>query len=401
MRKIVLVTTGQPSCNPRIVKEADALQKAGFDVTVLYSFFINWATERDEVLLKKVLWKYKMVGGSKIESKFYFFFTRVRLKVNSLLNKYIGNNGLIAERAQARAFDELLNEAKKIKADWYIGHNLGSLPIVVKAAKHNNAKAGFDFEDYHRGEGQDQSNLKRIIFLENKYISSLHYFSTASTLITKATNHNHTQFKGIVITLNNCFPLTQQPLFKFKKETDKTLQLFWFSQTIGINRGLEILIKALNYLNDTTIHLTLVGRSNEDMLEYIKQYAGNMIDNIHFAGIIQPEELPLFSSTFDVGLAIELPVPFNRDICLTNKVFTYLLAGNALILSNTSMQSDFIDLHKVGEIFENDNQNDLAKKILLYKNNNYLNKQKLHNYQLASTTLNWENESKKLLEIIK
>ena len=401
MKKIILITTGQPSCNPRIVKEADALQQAGFDVTVLYSFFINWATESDKVLLKNVLWKYKMVGGSKNKSNFSFFFTRVRFKVNSLLNKYIGNNVLIAERAQARAFDELLNEAKKIKADWYIGHNLGSLPIVVKAAKYNNAKVGFDFEDYVRGEGHDIKTLDRIIFLENKYIPHLQYFSTASNLITKTINENHPQFKGIVTTLQNCFPLLQQPLFKFKKESDKTLQLFWFSQTIGINRGLEILIKALNCLNDTSIHLTLAGRSNEDILEYIKKNAGEMINNIHFAGIIQPEELPLFSSTFDVGLAIELPVPFNRDICLTNKVFTYLLAGNALILSNTSMQSDFNDFYKVGEIFENENQIELQQKILLYKNHNYLNKQKLYNYQLAGVTLNWENESKKLIEILK
>ena len=399
--KIVLVTTGQPSCNPRIVKEADALQQAGFDVTVLYSFFIDWAKEKDTILLKKVLWKYKMVGGSENIDKLYFFFSRVRFKINFLVNKYIGNNYLIAERAQARAFDELLNEAKKIKADWYIGHNLGSLSIVVKAAEHNNAKAGFDFEDYHRGEGHDIKTLDRIIFLEKKYIPHLQYFSTASNLITKATNENHSQFKGNVITLLNCFPLIQQPTFRFKVENDKTLQLFWFSQTIGINRGLEILFKALNCLNDTSIHLTLAGRSNKDILEYIKQHAGNMTDNIHFAGIIQPEELPLFSSTFDVGLAIELPIPFNRDICLTNKVFTYLLAGNAVILSNTSMQSDLNDMYKVGEIFESSNQNDLAKKILLYKNNNYLNKQKLHNYQLARTTLNWENESKKLLEIIK
>ena len=399
--KIVLVTTGQPSCNPRIVKEADALQQAGFDVTVLYSFFIDWAKEKDTILLKKVLWKYKMVGGSENIDKLSFFFTRVRFKINFLVNKYIGNNYLIAERAQARAFDELLNEAKKIKADWYIGHNLGSLSIVVKAAEHNNAKAGFDFEDYHRGEGHDIKTLDRIIFLEKKYIPHLQYFSTASNLITKATNENHSQFKGNVITLLNCFPLIQQPTFRFKVENDKTLQLFWFSQTIGINRGLEILFKALNCLNDTSIHLTLAGRSNKDILEYIKQHAGNMTDNIHFAGIIQPEELPLFSSTFDVGLAIELPIPFNRDICLTNKVFTYLLAGNAVILSNTSMQSDLNDMYKVGEIFESSNQNDLAKKILLYKNNNSLNKQKLHNYQLARTTLNWENESKKLLEIIK
>ena len=53
MKKIVLITTGQPSTNPRIVKEADALHAAGYDVTVLYSFFISWAFEKDKILLQK------------------------------------------------------------------------------------------------------------------------------------------------------------------------------------------------------------------------------------------------------------------------------------------------------------------------------------------------------------
>ena len=65
-KKIVLITTGQPSVNPRIVKEADTLQAAGFDVIVLYSYFIDWAQEKDKVLLNSALWKYEIVGGSKI-----------------------------------------------------------------------------------------------------------------------------------------------------------------------------------------------------------------------------------------------------------------------------------------------------------------------------------------------
>ena len=400
-KKIVLITTGQPSVNPRLVKEADALHHAGFDVTVLYSFFISWADEKDTSLLKNVSWEYKLIGGSPTVNKYYYLFTRIRLKICIIINRWIGNHFLIAERSQARTYDELLNAAKKIKANWYIGHNLGALAVVVKAAAFHNANAGFDFEDYHRGEGHDKNTLKRIIFLENKYVSSLCYFSTSSKLITAKTKNNFRKYYGEVITLLNSFPLTQQPIFQFKKESDKTLQLFWFSQTIGINRGLEILFKALNCLNDTTIHLTLAGRSNDDIIKYIKQHSGKMINNIHFAGIIQPEELPCFSSKFDVGLAMELSIPSNRDICLTNKVFTYLLAGNAIILSNTSMQSDFNDLYKVGEIFENENQIELEQKIQLYKNHKYLNKQKLHNYQLSITKLNWENESKKLLEILK
>ena len=399
-KKIVLITTGQPSCNPRIVKEADCLSIAGYEVLVLYSFFIDWAQEKDESLLKNVLWNFRMLGGNKNENKLLYFYTRLRFKISRILNKYIGNKFLLAERAQARSYDELLREAKNIKADWYIGHNLGSLSIAVRAAKHNKAKAGFDFEDYHRGEGIDKNTLERIIFLERKYVPFLSYYTTASELITKSTTINHSNFVGKVITILNCFPLSQQTAFLEKVFTDHTLRLFWFSQTIGLNRGIELLLEALKIINNKSISLTLAGRCNDDLKAFINQNYNELYANIDYAAIIQPENLPAFASQFDVGMAIELKKPFNRDICLTNKIFTYLLAGNAMILSNTAMQSSFNDHYNVGQIYVAGDAESLAEKIIFYLDTKKLNEQKKHNYELAKNTLNWEQESKKLLEII-
>ena len=402
MKKIVIITTGQPSCNPRIVKEADALCSEGYEVTVLYNYFIAWAEEKDKVLLAKVTWSYYLAAGSPFRDKKRYLFSRIRNKLAAILSLIFGNKFLLAERTQARTYDELLREAKKIKADWYIGHNLGALAVAVKAARFHGAKAGFDFEDYYRGENTtaEIKTFRRISYLENKYLPWLSYFSTASHLITEALQKDHPGFKGAVITLNNCFPLKQQPLFTEKKYDDNTLQLFWFSQTIGINRGLEVLIDAMTDLKDPDIHLTLAGRCNKDMQAYISTHAGALISNIHFAGIIQPELLPAFASQFDVGLALETGFSENNNIALSNKIFTYLLAGNAIILSETAMQLAFNETYKVGEGFKVNSRKELAHKIKLYKDINKLNAQKNLNYELAKQQLNWEEESKKIIATI-
>jgi hypothetical protein len=99
-------------------------------------------------------------------------------------------------------------------------------------------------------------------------------------------------------------------------------------------------------------------------------------------------------------MAIELSIPVNRDICLTNKIFTYLLAGNAIILSETSMQKAFNKRYNIGESFAMNDIKALSQKIKDYKNSGTLNKQKLHNFQLAKELLNWEEESKKLIAIL-
>ena len=47
MATVCLVTTGHPSTNPRLVKEADALAEAGYDVRVVATKFWQWASEAD------------------------------------------------------------------------------------------------------------------------------------------------------------------------------------------------------------------------------------------------------------------------------------------------------------------------------------------------------------------
>lgn len=402
IKKIVLITTGQPSTNPRIVKEADALSAAGFEVVVLYSHFIDWATEEDKHLLKKVIWNHKLIGGSPYQNNSKYLLTRIRFKAARLANRNFGNGRLFAERAQARAYDELLKEAIKCKADLYIGHNLGALAIAVNAATFNSAKAGFDFEDYHRGENANVQtyDLKRIIYLENKYLPQLDHISAASPMIADRVGDHFPTFRNNIITLLNYFPLSQQPLFRKKSEDDNTLQLFWFSQTIGVNRGLEIMIATMKLLNDPDIHLTLAGRCDADFTDFLENSVPELKYNIHFSGVISPDELPSFAANYDVGLALELPVPENRNICLTNKIFTYLLAGNAVILSGTIMQTAFNEENKIGNVFNLENESELTQALLKYKNKKELELQRKYNYNLAKQKLNWDLESEKLIKHI-
>lgn len=402
MKTVVLITTGQPSVNPRIVKEADALQAAGYAVTVLYCYWIKWADAADDKLLKNVHWNYKLVGGNPSKNKLLYFFTKARFKLNIALNHKFGNKFLFAERSQARCFDELLAAAKSIKADWYIGHNLGALPIVVKAAAYHHAFTGFDFEDYHREENNNEPvfTKKRVVFLEEKYISHLSYISASSPHITARVHANFPSFSKPVITILNCFPVTQRP--KKINVFAKSLQLFWFSQTVGKNRGLEAVISALKQLNNSSIHITLAGRCDREMTTYLKKNAGEIKDCIHLAGIIDPGQLPAFAAGFDVGLATEMVTPLNRNICLTNKIFTYLVAGNCILASDTEAQTDFINSYNgIGMLYRNNDVRDLAEKIrTLCNDSNILNQCKEKAFTLASATLNWENESKKLLQTI-
>jgi glycosyltransferase involved in cell wall biosynthesis len=180
------------------------------------------------------------------------------------------------------------------------------------------------------------------------------------------------------------------------------LHLFWFSQTVGKNRGLEDVVAALKEIDNPCIHLTLAGRCDNEMSKFLNQNSASLKKCIHLPGIIPPEELPGFAALYDVGLAAEINTPLNRNICLTNKIFTYLLAGNCILASNTDAQTRFMLEHdEVGLLYKNGDVSDLAEKIkFLYNDKTYLQKCKANALNLASNSMNWESESKKLLQVL-
>jgi glycosyltransferase involved in cell wall biosynthesis len=383
-----------------LVKEADAFSDAGYHVTVLYTYVADWAQVLDKNILEKAKWKSIQVGGES-KAAWKYQISRIRFAFYRLVNEKISVK-LFAEKAHARCYNALLEYAIKLKADWYIGHNPGAMAIAANAAIITNAKAGFDFEDYYRGEYIDLNSpaLKRQIFIENKYFSNFNYLSAASKLIGDKVDDDFKNNKIQIETITNCFSKINQPYIDFSTTSNEELKLFWFSQHVGLNRGLQIVFEVLKDLGDSSINLTLVGNCTSELSAYFKSLMGNLSNCINFVGVIPANELSSFSSLYDIGLALEPAFSINNDLALSNKIFTYLLAGNAIIFSETSMQKKFNEEFNAGLSFPINDKEELKKCILFYKNRENLLKQRKHNYELAKEKLNWENESQKLFALV-
>lgn len=404
-QKITLITSGQPSLNPRLVKEADALVDAGFEVTVIYQYWNNWGTEADSKLLPTKKWKAVRVGGNPTNQKLKYWKTRALHKTaNYLCNNYAYNFG-ISELAIGRSSSLLIKKAKQIPADLYIAHNLAALPAAVKAAKHNKAKCGFDAEDFHRYEVTNDKTSKSYLlpkYLEDKYLSQINYLTAASPLIAVQYKKLYPNLNPVLI--NNVFPLQLQNNSSIKLNNIE-LNLVWFSQTIGKGRGLEVAIMALGLLKKENINLILIGNSDTNQQEYFHSLAiehGLNKKQIKFVDPINPDDIINFIHRYDIGLALEENSPFNRDICLTNKIFTYLTSGIAVIASETAAQKQFIEIHpNIGKSFPIGNIEALTAAIKYYDENRAaLYAAKSASALLAQQKFNWENESKIFLKLI-
>ncbi|MES2807887.1 MAG: glycosyltransferase [Bacteroidota bacterium] len=394
-KKIVLVSSGQPSLNPRLVKEADALADAGYAVTVIHTYWNAWGADFDKQLLPGKKWKAICVGGDPNENKIPYFFSRL---INKIATK--GKRSAWAGIAIARPAYFLIREAKKHKADLYIGHNLGALPAVVAAAETHNKPCGFDAEDFHRNETSDDANNADVMLkshIEDKYLPRLSYFSTSSQQIAAAYKQLYPALNPVV--LLNVFPSDNS--VADKRVSTGPLKLLWFSQTIGANRGLQDAVEALQLLNKLNFELHILGSKLHSNAAFIN-YLSNSGINLKFHEPVPPQQLITFATQFDIGLALEPGFAVNNNLALSNKIFTYMQAGLAIIASDTAAQQDMLSKNPtIGYVYPKGNATALAAILSDYDNNR---QQLAHNQtqalRLARDQYNWETESKKFLAVV-
>jgi glycosyltransferase involved in cell wall biosynthesis len=397
-KRITLLTTGQPASNPRLVKEADALVNAGYAVRVLYSYWAPWASDVDKSILTRAGWTARLCGGSPRDQPWQYSCTRLRRKAAGLFPAYLP----AIHRAFCRAYNELLSAAIKSKADLYIAHNLGALPVAAEAARRNSSLYAFDAEDYHRGAVPQQELLfKQICRIEDLYIPQSVYMTASSPHINEK-YQGHYADKNIQ-TIYNVFPKNQHKRITVNKLAKiSNLKLFWFSQTTGLNRGLQDVLQAMNQMQEFRITLTIMGSTTRSLRNYFNQMLSNKIHLIHFIEPGSPELLFEEASKHHIGMAPEPAFSVNNNLALSNKIFTYLLAGLAIIASETASQSKFMQENPaIGLTYPIGDSNKLRQILTLFGNHpNLLWDARNSALNLAFQQYNWDLEQHKFLKII-
>ena len=117
---------------------------------------------------------------------------------------------------------------------------------------------------------------------------------------------------------------------------------------------------------------------------------------------VPESEIFVMASKCDIGMASEVGVPLNRQICLTNKIFTYIQSGLAILASDTDAQRKFLSQYSsAGRVYKKEDANSLAAELDYYaENRNELDRCKRLNFCLGQTEMNWEKEQKKFISAI-
>lgn len=341
-RTVCIVSPGNLASNPRILKEADALHGAGYDVTVIVCDYNETLRQADDEIEAAAPWKVMRVPRARYEG--------IVARMSAALAQALSAVGIavpvgVAARSARTPVAALMRRCSEVPADLYIAHYVAALPAAAAAARLHGALLGFDAEDFHSGEGTgapgDAFRMKMIGIVEQAVLSSCSHMTAAAPLIGKAYAARY----GLAepVTVLNVFPLSMappRPRPVRRREETATLQAYWFSQTIGLDRGLQTFIQAMAR-TEARVTLDIRGSNrwgHGDVLLALAHSLG-LADRVRLLPMAPPGEMVRLAADYDVGLSLETEVSENRRICLTNKIFTYLLAGVPVVMSDTPAQT--------------------------------------------------------------
>jgi hypothetical protein len=339
---ICLVTPGHVGSTPRLVKNADALSAAGYRVHVVAGRHFPPVDALDASLFREAKWTYSVVdmcGGIRVFArKLLRRFARRQLRT-----RHVSASLRLAARAHHAETIRLGRFASRVPAQLYLGHCLAGLPAAALAAKARGARYAFDAEDFHDGEEIDEPgerHARRI--LQSRLLPGCAFTTAASPMIAA----RYRELYGIdPTTLLNVFPLSEAPEKPFDPppvSSSRPARFYWFSQTIGPGRGLEAILAVVVRMR-TPVELRLRGFVQPDYAAHLRELArgaGRGV-SIEFLPPAPPAEMTRLAADADLGLSLEQTTPIIRDLCLTNKIFVYLLAGLPQLLSHTSAQAAF------------------------------------------------------------
>jgi glycosyltransferase involved in cell wall biosynthesis len=349
-----------------MLKAADALHEAGFDVRVVSASHTPWAVEADKKLRATRRWRWDLVDYAKATARGRQIVTGARRRIAHALTVRFG-----ASRAPAALCVRSYSRARRARAcrDLLPGTDRSRLRRDDWCARSRarggcrlGVPCGLDLGDFHTGERSAQVAQFSTIAerVERLVLPGAAFLTTSSPMIADA----YTEKYGLrPRTIHNTFSLDlSNPV---ESLDGVPLRFYWFSQTLGAGRGLEDFIRAAalaKVVAELHLRAGVTQPYLDDLMRYARDAAPTLTFKLHEPG--SPDAMVHLSRGYDLGLSGEEPSALNRRMCLGNKIFTYLAAGVPVLLSATPAQTLLgQDLGKASIMYQSGDVAGLAERL--------------------------------------
>lgn len=382
------------------MKEATTLANAGYQVEVIGGWFDRILRRRDKELLPRLNFRYTPVLDLVENSGPGRFTARVKRKLGEM-----GQRRGLENTWQLGYFSTVLRSAaRRSRADLLIAHSEQAMAAVASA---RDSRLGVDMEDWFSEDGQSAIGTPRPTRLLRSLEKQLLKQSKHSSCTSRAMSQSLAEEFGCrpPTVIYNTFQWSERATLdgQLKDRIDRQLpSLHWFSQTLGKARGLEDLFSALPYLN-RKVEIHLRGNQCVGFDEWLmKHLPAEWRSQVFIHGLVSNDELLSRIAEHDIGFSGDSPCCASRELTIPNKVFQYMLAGLAVVASDTAGHREVAaQSGSALTIYESGNPESLAAALnALLDNSQRLAESKNCALRAAESTFCWEQQMPILLDSI-
>jgi glycosyltransferase involved in cell wall biosynthesis len=234
-----------------------------------------------------------------------------------------------------------------------------------------------------------RSFTKRVwLFLESLCIRGIKYSSTVSDGIAKEYNKRY----GIEMSVIRNLPLRNEN-FGHKSVRPTII----YQGALNKGRGLELAIELIHNL--PCYYLMIVGSGDLEVKLRKRVIELDLVDRVEFRGRLPYDKLHELTCKAWLGLSLEEDLGLNYRYALPNKLFDYIQAQVAVLVSDLPEMSKIVNEYNVGIVANTRNPKELADLVSAFIENKVSREDSIKSLNLAYNKLIWENEKYKLIEL--
>lgn len=364
MKKVFLSVTNDLVVDQRVHKVCNSLMNAGYDVTL-----IGILKNKSSKILDR---NYKTVRFPVIFKKSFLFYAEFNIKL----------------------FAYILFK----KVDIVVANDLDTLLASYLASIIRKKKLVFDAHEYFTElpELEGRRFVKKIwLRIEQFILPKIKYSYTVCESIANEYKKKYDIEMKVVMNI----PLSQKESNSSLLLNDKigTRKVIIYQGALNIGRGIELVIKAMKYIENYVFLIVGDGDIRDELIELaIKEQVS---EKVIFTGRISFNELPKYTRRADIGISLEENLGLNYYFALPNKLFDYINAGIPVIASDLPEIKKIVLENKIGIIVEDRTPENIAKIIESIFNDPIILEIWKTNLLIINKKYKWEDQEPVLLSL--
>jgi glycosyltransferase involved in cell wall biosynthesis len=380
----------------RVLKEAETLQAAGYQVTV-HALHTPGITKERETLASGVnvvrvarspFWKWRKRKQRRNQFK------------NDPVGKISSKNQVLRLFARLWTHFGLLWAMVKAKPDLIHGHDVNTLPTAWLASVLTRSPLIYDAHEISTDREGYASFRNLVGWVERRLMPK------AAGLIT--TTDTRAKFFARANGITRPLVLQNRPRFvsvessqriRIELELKESWPIVLYQGGLQQGRGLERLVDSAAQVSGA--YFVFIGGGRLESILKERTYSLGLEDRVHFIPTVALADLPSYTASADIGVQPIENTCLNHFSTDSNKLFEYMMAGLPVVATNLPEIRKLVREHELGILVTPGNTAELVSAIKSLVDNRELRQIIGRNSSKASEQVNWEEQEKTLVSLYK